>query len=243
MNYETKKKKYKKCYFMDKNIIIGLIVGLVTATSFYVWNSDNFTKIQKTFLLIFVVFAPLQWVSILIILLYNKIKRENTVEFKDEIKQKFAIENLKELNQKGILTDEEFKSKFENIKVEKERKNLKNSTEYKQLKSLYNSNILTKDEFHKKTESLKSDSIQYNYDSQKSNIENNSNLSFKKIISVIRWILGVLFILSSGLNIISSIIFLNHKEISIDIIPAIIAFIIGLFLIPTSCNFIIKRLR
>ena len=142
---------------MEHSIGTGLIVGIVTASSLYVWNSERFTKPQKTALLIFAIFPPAQWVGVLIVLLYNDYIESNSVEKVTERKVEqntntlnLQVENLKDLKEKGILTEEEFKSKVEKIEVKKTEQKLKSSTEYKQLKSLLDSGILSKEEFSKK---------------------------------------------------------------------------------------------
>lgn len=140
---------------MDNSIGIGLIVGLITASSIYVWNSDEFTKEQKVFLLIAVVFAPVQWLGILVIKYYNKHKFEKTPERKTEKKLDSNISNLTELKDKGILTDEEFKTKVAKINDEKDEQCLKNSLEYRQLQSLLDGGVLTKEEFDNKVSLLK----------------------------------------------------------------------------------------
>jgi uncharacterized membrane protein len=142
---------------MENNVGVGIIVGIATATSLYVWNSNSFTKSQKTFLLLSILFPPLQWISILLVLAYNKYQLENTIEAK-AIKQNIessqnldsAKNNLLELKEKGIITNEEFNSKVETIEKQKTEFNIKNSIEYKQLKSLLDSGILTKEEFENK---------------------------------------------------------------------------------------------
>jgi hypothetical protein len=146
---------------MDNNIGVGAIVGLAFASSLYVWNSNSFTKGQKTVLLICIIFPPAQWLGILIVLGYNNYKESNSSEKVAErkvnetkTKLELTISSLTELNEKGILTDEEFKSKVEKIEAEKEEQNLKNSTEYKQLKSLLDSGVLTKEEFESKIQLL-----------------------------------------------------------------------------------------
>ena len=147
---------------MDNNIGVGIFVGLVTASSLYVWNSESFTKNQKIYLLCCIIFFPLQWVSILVILAYNNYKIENSPEKlaekkSEEVKTKLdsTIDNLRDLKQKGILTDEEYSQKVEKLEAEKTEQDLKNSTEYKQLKSLFDSGVLTKDEFESKVDKLK----------------------------------------------------------------------------------------
>ena len=147
---------------MDKDIWIGGFVGLITASSLYVWNSESFTKNQKIYLLCCIIFFPLQWVSILVILAYNNYKVENSpeklAEKKSEVvktKLDSTINNLKDLKQKGILTDEEYSQKVEKLEAEKVEQDIKNSTEYKQLKSLLDSGVLTKEEFENKVKLLR----------------------------------------------------------------------------------------
>lgn len=147
---------------MDDKIGVGILVGIATATSLYVWNSDSFTKPQKIGLICCIVFPPLQWISILLVLAYNKHQSENTTEAKIikqnvESKQNLdsAKNNLIELKEKGIITEEEFNSKVEKIESQKTEFDIKNSTEYKQLKNLFDSGILTKEEFESKINLIK----------------------------------------------------------------------------------------
>jgi hypothetical protein len=144
---------------MEHNIGVGLIVGLVTASSFYIYRSEKFSSVQKTILLICVIFPPAQWLGILIVLAYNNFIENNSVEKITERKNENKIntlnsqvENLKDLKEKGILTNEEYNQKVEKLEAEKAEHNLKNSTEYKQLKSLLDSGVLTKEEFESKVE-------------------------------------------------------------------------------------------
>ena len=142
---------------MEHNIGVGAIVGLATASSFYIYKSEKFSSIQKTILLICVIFPPAQWLGILIVLAYNNFIENNSVEKIAEIKNENKIntlnsqvESLKDLKEKGILTNEEYNQKVEKIEAEKAEQDLKNSTEYKQLKSLFDSGVLTKEEFESK---------------------------------------------------------------------------------------------
>ncbi|MDI5950551.1 SHOCT domain-containing protein [Flavobacterium yafengii] len=139
---------------MEHSIGVGAIVGLVFASSIYVWNNDRFSSTQKTILLICIIFPPAQWLGILIISVYNSNIENNTPERKTEKKLESTISNLTELKSKGILSNEEYNSKVKKIKVEKTEQNLKNSLEYKQLKSLFDSGILTKEEFENKIQLL-----------------------------------------------------------------------------------------
>lgn len=148
---------------MEHNIGVGAIVGLVTASSFYIYNSYKFNSLQKTVLLICILFPPAQWLGILIVFAYNSNKENNTVERKTEKKLDSTISNLVELKEKGILTEDEYISKINQIELEKEDNFLKNSKEYNQLKNLLDSDILTKNEFENKIillkESIKNSTI------------------------------------------------------------------------------------
>ena len=91
---------------MDKSIGVGLIVGGVIASSLYVYQSDKFTKAQKAFLLICIIFPPLQWISILILLGINNYRIQNSPEVlkeKQVIKEANSFDDriklLKELKQ------------------------------------------------------------------------------------------------------------------------------------------------
>ena len=142
---------------MEHNIGVGAIVGLATASSFYIYKSEKFSSIQKTILIICVIFPPAQWLGILIVLAYNNYIENNSVEKIAERRNENKIntlnsqvESLKDLKEKGILTNEEYNQKVEKIEAEKAEQDLKNSTEYKQLKSLFDSGVLTKEEFESK---------------------------------------------------------------------------------------------
>jgi hypothetical protein len=63
---------------MNENIGVGIIVGLAIGSSTYIWNSDNFTKSQKYILLLFILFPPLQWISAIILCIYNKQQFQKT---------------------------------------------------------------------------------------------------------------------------------------------------------------------
>lgn len=147
---------------MEHNIVVGAIIGLVTASSFYIYNSNKFNSLQKTILLVCILFPPAQWLGILIVLAYNNYIENNSVEKVTERKTEqktnilsSQVESLKDLKEKGILTEEEYSQKVSRIEQEKKEENLKNSQEYKQLKSLFESGVLTKEEFESKLIVLK----------------------------------------------------------------------------------------
>lgn len=146
---------------MEKNIGVGIIVGLVITSSFYIWNSKNFSKQQKIFLLICFIFPPAQWIFILIILAYNTYRRNNTEERiaekrseKTSINLDSSILDLEELKSKGILNEDEYTEKIKKINFQKSQQKIKSSTEYIQLKKLFENGILSKDEFDNKIKLL-----------------------------------------------------------------------------------------
>lgn len=79
---------------MNDSIGIGAIGGLTFASSVYVWNSESFSSQQKTVLLICVIFPPAQWLGIIITLIYNNIKVENSTEKIAERKVEIDKKNL-----------------------------------------------------------------------------------------------------------------------------------------------------
>lgn len=148
---------------MESNPLVAGMVGLVTASSIYIWQSERFNKAQKTLLLLCFVFPPLQWVMILIVIYYNDIVYKKSKEFKkeisninEEIKIDTSKNNLQELKDSGIVTEEEYETKIQQIENQKIELAVLNSKEYTQLKSLLDSNILTKEEFESKVVILKS---------------------------------------------------------------------------------------
>jgi hypothetical protein len=136
---------------MDKGIGVGILVGLTLASSIYVWEHKYFSKLQKTVLLLCTVFPPAQWLGILIY--YNYKVKNNPAILKErnaKTKLETSINNLTDLRNKEILTDEEYNQKVATIKTEKAQQDIQNSKEYKQLKSLRDSGILTNEEFESK---------------------------------------------------------------------------------------------
>ena len=146
---------------MDKSIGVGLIVGLAIATSLYVYNTDRFNTAQKVILYICVFVPPVQWLLILIFLLYDYILKQTSNEGKEKrVIQKQTsdydskLEYLKDLKDKGILTKEEYTQKSAKLKSEKKHTEIKQTDEYKKLKSLYDDDVLTKEEFESKVQKL-----------------------------------------------------------------------------------------
>ena len=146
---------------MDKSIGVGLIVGLVIATTLYVYSSDRFNKIQKGILYVCIVFPPAQWLLILIFLGINYTINENSKERKEEkviekesTNHSDKLQTLKDLHEQKILTDDEYYEKSAKLKSEKLQTELKLTDEYKKLKSLYDADILTKEEFENKVKKL-----------------------------------------------------------------------------------------
>lgn len=147
---------------MDNRILVGCIIGLVFASSRYIWYSEKMNKTQKTVLLILLVFPPAQWLGLLFVEIFNYHNLNHTpekiVERKsDETISNFntAILNLKDLKNKGIITENEYNNKIDKIHQDILTIELKNSQEYKQLKSLFGQGILSKEEFDEKVEFLR----------------------------------------------------------------------------------------
>jgi uncharacterized membrane protein len=224
---------------MEHNIGVGAIVGLVTASSIYIYNSNKFNSVQKTILLICILFPPAQWIGILIVLAYNNYIENNSVEKVNQRKTEqktnnlnSQVESLKDLKEKGILSEEEYKSKVEKIEAEKAKQDLKNSTEYKQLKDLFDLGVLTKDEFENKVNKLKNievksineeDVLKINSEINKTYIQNyniekveeTSNKSQKTESSTRIYIFSILFFIL----LISGTLFLsdhNSKDTNVD---------------------------
>lgn len=91
---------------------------------------------------------------------FQNMQEREIIETKTKLDS--TIDNLKDLKQKGILTEEEYLQKVGKLEAEKTEQDLKNSTEYKQLKSLLDSGVLTKDEFESKVKLLNSSKNEIN---------------------------------------------------------------------------------
>ena len=159
---------------MDKNIGIGLIVGLLIATSIYVYNSKRFSNIQKVILYLCIIFPLAQWLLILIFLAVNYTMSENSKGSKEEKAFKSEstnygnkLQTLEDLHKQGILTDDEYNEKSAKLKSEKLQSEIKQTTEYKKLKSLYDDGILTKDEFDSKIKKIEPTTTKSNESIQK----------------------------------------------------------------------------
>lgn len=102
---------------MEKQIGIGLIIGLTVSITIWIWSSVYFNKIQKSILTLFALFPPFQWFLIGLFSIYNR--KTNSTGFR----QKKVFDNeeaLIELEKKGILTKEEYLKKAKEVKEENE---------------------------------------------------------------------------------------------------------------------------
>ncbi|CAM4083663.1 Hypothetical transmembrane protein [Flavobacterium branchiophilum] len=142
---------------VEHEIYIGLIVGLIFATTVYVWESKDFSQNQKIFLTICAICAPIQWFLILIFSISNSNNYKNSAEYNaKKINNEYNLsldtsqKNLVELKEKGLITELEFSEKNDKIVKDKIKNLLINSIEYKQLKSLFDNNLLTQIEFENK---------------------------------------------------------------------------------------------
>lgn len=131
---------------MDNRILVGTIIGLTITTTFFVWNSDKFNKTMRLILTVFAIFPPLQWLIIFFVLIFKSIESYNSDN---------SIKNLKDLKNKGLISENEFNQKIEKIIYEKNEVKIKQSVEYKKLKSLHDSGLLTEVEFNHKIKLLK----------------------------------------------------------------------------------------
>ncbi|OBX18064.1 MULTISPECIES: SHOCT domain-containing protein [Bizionia] len=138
---------------MDERILIGAIVGLGTVSSIYIWKSENFSKAQKTILLVCILFLPLQWVLAIIMHFYNK-KSDFIIGYKQNNNIK-SIDKLKQLKDAEILSEEEYEDKIKTIENENKLYDVKKTNEYKSLINLNKQGILSNDEFDEKVELLK----------------------------------------------------------------------------------------
>ena len=146
---------------MEKSIGIGLIVGLTTASTIFIYKSVIFTRFQKVILLICILFPPLQWLLTLIILLINHYRSKNLPE--NIRKQKIQgdinineskLSTLQDLYDKGLLTDSEYIEKTSILQKAKFNLELEKSDDYIKLKSLLDEKLLTQDEFNDKAQAL-----------------------------------------------------------------------------------------
>lgn len=144
---------------MESNIGVAVIIGLLITSSLYVWNSDLFSKNQKIFLLLLILFPPAHWIALIIVYLYNKsavneeLKSQTKYSESKILKTETLEQNLNSLKQTGIINDDEFDIKLKEIK--NQQIEIENSDEYRQLTNLFKSGILTKEEFDTKKILLK----------------------------------------------------------------------------------------
>lgn len=141
-------------------VIIGIIIAFFsTKTIFEMYNEESGAGLFGAFSGYIIFMAIAIW------LIYSGSKDEVTKvknvnlenaanSAKNYDKNRTDIDNLKDLKEKGILTEEEYNQKANKIESEKKEENLKNSQEYKQLKSLFDNGVLTKEEFESKIKRL-----------------------------------------------------------------------------------------
>lgn len=171
---------------MEHNIGVGLIIGAAIGTSLYVLNSKSFNKTQKTFLLICIIFPPLQWISILVLLGYQSFQNntsnqgiEKSRVRKSIYKNQAQLEKLKSLRKNGILTEEEYQQKVKSINNSRIEAEFRVSEDYIKLKSLFDEGILTEQEFQNKIriakKNWKSSSNSYSGEYNSSSSQRNTN--------------------------------------------------------------------
>ena len=146
---------------MNNNIGVGLVVGLTTASSIFIYKSQKFTRLQKLILLICILFPPIQWLLAVIILFINHYRFKNLPEnirqqrIQDKINiNESKLSTLQDLYDKGLITDSEYIEKTRILQKAKFNLELEKSDDYIKLKSLLDENLLTQEEFNDKVQSL-----------------------------------------------------------------------------------------
>lgn len=144
---------------MDTSIGVGLIIGLITATSIWVWNSDLFSKTQKYITIACALFPPFHLSAIIIFLIYNNLQEANSPAQKKIVTTENKIgslnqslSNLKDLYNNEIISSEEYIEKKAVLNLKISESEIKKSKEYHQLEELLIAEVLTKNEFEKKVE-------------------------------------------------------------------------------------------
>lgn len=137
-------------------VIIGLVVGFfATITMFQMFFEETGAGLYGALSGYAVIIAICIW------LVYSGTKDDSKTKVPNRNNKNVAhpisdkSSTLKELKDKGILTEQEYEEKLKKLVEDDLEKSLENYNEYKQLKSLYNDGILTKDEFENKVEFLK----------------------------------------------------------------------------------------
>jgi hypothetical protein len=137
-------------------VIIGLVVGFfATITMFHMFFEETGAGLYGALSGYAVIMAICIW------LVYSGAKDNSKTKVPNRNNKNVTNPNydksstLKELKDKGILTEQEYEVKIKKLIEDDLEKSLEDYNEYKQLKSLYNDGILTKDEFENKVEFLK----------------------------------------------------------------------------------------
>ena len=183
---------------MEKEICVGIIIGLAVYSTTYTSNSNYYSKIQKYILYILILFVPLQWFLMLFFYWYNKINKKQTGIIEDEIF--IQIKELEKLKVNNLLTDNEYFIKLKILEDKFINNQIKNNNEYKTLYKLKKEGILTINEFEEKVNLLKkkSNSSFYTYFkvSNINNIHSTSNYKRISFLDVFWVILASFFIIS-----------------------------------------------
>jgi|GEM_PF-4369209 len=65
---------------MESRIVVGIVIGITIAAALFVHRSEKYSNLQKVFAWIFIVFPPLQWISILFFTAYNQWRKSKRHE-------------------------------------------------------------------------------------------------------------------------------------------------------------------
>src|SRR5690606_41721274 len=102
---------------MNKEALTGIVVGFVIGLTTYVIKNKEFTKAQKIFLSLLMVFFPAQILAIIVVKIYNNYKAKK--EYKNS--PQYLIDTLNDLRDKGIISIDLYKQKIEEIRSEERR--------------------------------------------------------------------------------------------------------------------------
>lgn len=140
-------------------IIIGFILIGVSVFTFFNTYDQYYEEELYGAITVFVILIAIG-VGLIYNAEYKNIKEEKRKE--TEYKKERAIindisekeENLINLRDKGILSEEEFNSKISKVRQDKAKTKIEKTKEFQQLYQLYNSKILTTEEFDSKVNLL-----------------------------------------------------------------------------------------
>jgi len=163
---------------MNKEALTGIVVGFVIGLTTYVIKNKEFTKAQKIFLSLLMVFFPAQILAIIVVKIYNNYKAKK--EYKNS--PQYLIDTLNDLRDKGIISIDLYKQKIEEIHREFAIKRHLESPENKKLYILYKKGILTEEEYTLKTleNAILDDNVVYSSINEKNDLNEKNEVKTKR---------------------------------------------------------------